>query len=262
MPTAHGKADLTLYRSEGRRVLDVLARLARTERASIDECYLDLTEEAQRRLEDCGGVAPLPCNAGASICRGRGVERGERVRRAELMICQNEVGLCASSPKMLAATSLSARALPILPPRAEQVHVMAEAGFVGATDWWQRPQHEWRPGERLLACAAAAVADLREAVRQELGYTCSAGIAHTKLMAKLCSGYVERLGHSPCKKFALVEAVWVPHEEAICCTPFSLSSPTWLDAAPCQAGCTSLHSRLCSRQTLCLSCWARCPSPS
>lgn len=65
---------------------------------------------------------------------------------------------------------------------------MADAGFVDAASWWQRPQHEWRPGERLLACAAAAVADLREAVRRELGYTCSAGIAHTKLMAKLCSG--------------------------------------------------------------------------
>jgi DNA polymerase eta len=37
VPTAHGKADLSLYRSEGRRVLQVLARLARAERASIDE---------------------------------------------------------------------------------------------------------------------------------------------------------------------------------------------------------------------------------
>ncbi|KAL4434375.1 hypothetical protein ABPG75_000816 [Micractinium tetrahymenae] len=143
VPTAHGKADLTLYRSEGKRVLDILARLAKTERASIDECYLDLTEEAQRRLEACGGVPPMPCNA-------------------------------------------------------EQVHVMAEAGFVGAPDWWQRPQHEWRPGERLLACAAAAVADLREAVRRELGYTCSAGIAHTKLMAKLCSGL-----HKPAQQTVL-----------------------------------------------------------
>ncbi|KAL4428594.1 hypothetical protein ABPG77_008906 [Micractinium sp. CCAP 211/92] len=143
VPTAHGKADLTLYRSEGKRVLDILARLAKTERASIDECYLDLTEEAQRRLEACGGVPPLPCNA-------------------------------------------------------EQVHVMADAGFVGAASWWQRPQHEWRPGERLLACAAAAVADLREAVRRELGYTCSAGIAHTKLMAKLCSGL-----HKPAQQTVL-----------------------------------------------------------
>jgi DNA polymerase eta len=65
---------------------------------------------------------------------------------------------------------------------------MQEAGFAGAADWWQRPPEQWLPGERLLACAAAAVAELRAAVKEELGYTCSAGIAHTKLMAKLCSG--------------------------------------------------------------------------
>ena len=68
---------------------------------------------------------------------------------------------------------------------ADQVHV---SGADTAATWWQRPPHEWQPGDRLLACAAAAVAELRQAVREELGYTCSAGIAHTKLMAKLCSG--------------------------------------------------------------------------
>ena len=67
---------------------------------------------------------------------------------------------------------------------------MQESGFAGAADWWQRPPEQWQPGERLLACAAAAVAELRAAVKDELGYTCSAGIAHTKLMAKLCSGCV------------------------------------------------------------------------
>lgn len=36
MPTAHGKADLTLYRSEGKKVLQILARLGVTERASIE----------------------------------------------------------------------------------------------------------------------------------------------------------------------------------------------------------------------------------
>jgi DNA polymerase eta len=67
---------------------------------------------------------------------------------------------------------------------------MQEAGFVAAEAWWQRPPHLWLPGERLLAAAAAVAAELREAVRLELGYTCSAGIAHSKLMAKLCSGWV------------------------------------------------------------------------
>jgi DNA polymerase eta len=51
VPTAHGKADLTIYRDAGKQVLDILARCAVCERASIDECYLDLTLEAQVCVE-------------------------------------------------------------------------------------------------------------------------------------------------------------------------------------------------------------------
>lgn len=54
--------------------------------------------------------------------------------------------------------------------------------------WWQRPAKVWQTGELLLACGAAAVADLRAAVFTELGYSCSAGIAHNKILAKLASG--------------------------------------------------------------------------
>jgi hypothetical protein len=46
----------------------------------------------------------------------------------------------------------------------------------GATEaWWHRPVGAWGPGQRLLACGAAVVAELRAAVRRELGYSCSAG---------------------------------------------------------------------------------------
>lgn len=65
---------------------------------------------------------------------------------------------------------------------------MLEGTSAGAAAWWHRPDEAWGPGERLLAAAAAVVADLREAVQRELGYSCSAGVAHTKLLAKLCSG--------------------------------------------------------------------------
>lgn len=50
---------------------------------------------------------------------------------------------------------------------------MQEPG--SALDWYARPAEEWDEGERLLACGAAAVADLRAAVRTELGFSCSAG---------------------------------------------------------------------------------------
>ena len=41
--------------------MDILAEGgAVTERASIDECYLDVTEVAQQMLRDAGGQPPLP----------------------------------------------------------------------------------------------------------------------------------------------------------------------------------------------------------
>lgn len=58
VPTAHGKADLTIYRQSGAQVMAILSGLAVCERASIDEAYLDLTEEAGRRLRALPAGAP------------------------------------------------------------------------------------------------------------------------------------------------------------------------------------------------------------
>ena len=44
------------------QVLGVLARLSTAERASIDECYLDISEEAKKRMAACSGHPPLPVN--------------------------------------------------------------------------------------------------------------------------------------------------------------------------------------------------------
>ena len=45
----------------------------------------------------------------------------------------------------------------------------------GAAGWWARPAEAWGPGQRLLAYGAQVIAELRAAVREELGYSCSAG---------------------------------------------------------------------------------------
>lgn len=147
----------------------------------------------------------------------------------------------------------------VLPIPAGQVHV---SGAVDVASWWQRPPHEWQPGERLLACAAAAVAELRQAVHEELGYTTSAGIAHTKLMAKLCSGCVvpgmrargDHQGGS--SRGAADQSV------ALLCGNPARVYPTRSHLRPPPAACTSLRSRRCCRQRWCPSCWARCPCPS
>ena len=57
-----------------------------------------------------------------------------------------------------------------------------------STEWWSRPVFEWTQEDLLLAAGAAIVAKARAEVTKRLSFTCSAGIAPNKLLAKLCGG--------------------------------------------------------------------------
>lgn len=51
VPLVRGKADLTKYREAGAEVIKVLSRFSNcVERASVDEAYIDLTEEVEKRM--------------------------------------------------------------------------------------------------------------------------------------------------------------------------------------------------------------------
>lgn len=214
VPTAHGKADLTNYRSEGSKASAAHASGRRDVKgvAGIRPQAL----RARTLLADSTPSSPpaLPAGAGHTGSHGQDGARQHRCARSGGAACTGRQPAAArtavyqlatppsrpllvASPPDEAYVDLTAEAhrrleesggMPQLPVNPEQVHVMQEAGFEGAAGWWQRPPEAWRPGEQLLAAAAAAVADLRAAVAAELGYTCSAGVAHTKILAKLCSG--------------------------------------------------------------------------
>jgi DNA polymerase eta len=62
----------------------------------------------------------------------------------------------------------------------------AECSFVPQVGWVVGPLSE-AEGDTRIAVAAAVAAQLRAAVFSSLGYTCSAGVAHSKLLAKLGS---------------------------------------------------------------------------
>ncbi|GKB49900.1 DNA polymerase eta [Tanacetum coccineum] len=53
-------------------------------------------------------------------------------------------------------------------------------------EWLQRKDADHR--DKLLACGAILVAELRLQVLRETEFTCSAGVAHNKMLAKLASG--------------------------------------------------------------------------
>lgn len=55
VPTAHGKADLTLYRDAGARVVDILARKATCERASSEQWKKGRTLVVRVVVVDGGG---------------------------------------------------------------------------------------------------------------------------------------------------------------------------------------------------------------
>ena len=56
--------------------MDVLSRLSTCERASIDECYLDISAEAARRLAAASGHPQPPVNADRIHVAGQACHQG------------------------------------------------------------------------------------------------------------------------------------------------------------------------------------------
>lgn len=64
----------------------------------------------------------------------------------------------------------------------------AATAAAASVAWLRRGEASWDEHEALLAAGAAVVAAARAAVATQLGYSCSAGVAANKLLAKLASG--------------------------------------------------------------------------
>jgi len=138
VPEARGKANLTLYREAGAEVIAVLSRFCEScERASVDEAYLDLTENVKMRMStmDIDEIAEV--SAASTFLEGFMINDGDDKR-------------------------------------------------VDTTAW--RASLEDDENIRRLAVGAIMVSEMREAVLKETQFTCSAGVAHNKMLAKLCGG--------------------------------------------------------------------------
>lgn len=153
VPTTHGKADITVYRKAGEDVVRVLSSLFEygtvprlhsffkielcchscpVEKASIDEVYLDLTEECRRRLQD------------------------DDYQHGTV-------------------------------PRAQSAAVLLPTGALTGSEGGHWMSGGLSEEDQLLVCGAAAAQELRDEVLKQLGYTCSAGVAHNKMLAKVHS---------------------------------------------------------------------------
>lgn len=228
VPVSHSKSDLTIYREAGARVISVLARFATSVcRASIDEAYVDVTARAAElaaRLASgaepilAAGVAPAELSpdslewtwvAGVDEPDGAEVLSRAEVRNGHAKGLHAprptpagagadgaggaaggaDAAISVEAARVAHMESLRGRAAQQqADAQAEQARSEAASSVCASAQWWRRPLDEWRPAELLLAAGARVVHSMRRAVLLELGFSCSAGVAHSMTLAKLgCS---------------------------------------------------------------------------
>ena len=168
------KACLDPYRIASKKILSIFRRnCERVEKASVDESFLDLSKMVWERVTQKykevlgtlppGGATeqlPLPPESSVQWSGSSLVELGgeaEQVGGGERACPSDEQG---REDKQDEANNVK--------------QIMEEP-----MDW----------DDVCLAIGAEVVAKVRGEVRQELKYTCSAGIARNKMLAKLASGY-------------------------------------------------------------------------
>jgi len=155
VPTKNGKADLSLYKENGEKVVEILQEFAGiVEKRSVDEVALDVTDAAQKLLE----TTPKELVARQAV----------------------NVSHFADSEISLKASKIS--------------HEAARRGHEGQHEYTKNDDDEknhllkYSSFDYLLLAGAVVINNARKAVRERLGFSCSAGIAANKMIAKVGCG--------------------------------------------------------------------------
>jgi nucleotidyltransferase/DNA polymerase involved in DNA repair len=178
VPTSHGKADLTIYRDASAKILTVLCNKfssCTVERASIDEVYIDVSVEAAKHLEENSSEQFLE-EAIATLTAIPSLIAGDDT--VEVTMSRRQISRGHNGTEMTANSYVSEGA-------ASNV---ADDQKRDVSAWFTRPPELWSTEDKLLVAGALVVNQLRQAVYDELGFTCSAGVANNKILAKLSSG--------------------------------------------------------------------------
>ncbi|XP_039996080.1 DNA polymerase eta isoform X2 [Xiphias gladius] len=154
---SHGKADLTHYREASVEVIEVMSRFAVIERASIDEAYMDLTAAVQQRLKNMTDKQIEPHLLRTTYIQGYPQSSPELEASAEDAVLDKEEQRSRGVQQWL-------ESLPV-PLSGEQ-----------------------SSADLQLTVGALIVEEMRSAVEKHTGFSCSAGISHNKVLAKLACG--------------------------------------------------------------------------
>ena len=153
VPTAHGKANMAVYKEAGQAVCEVLADFAeKVEKRSVDEVAIDITKAAKDLLE----TTPF----------------------ADIL----EEALAPGSHQADSAATLE---------MARESHAANRKGSKAQKERLERTSAggaSYDQEERMLMAAAVVVSRARRAVSDRLGFSCSGGVAPTKQLAKLGCG--------------------------------------------------------------------------
>lgn len=173
VPTSHGKADLTIYRDASAKIVSVLSNKYSStilERASIDEVYVDLSEESIKLYENADDTLFMKyiCELSLNSCTRIAGEDIEEIQFNKKKISSGHSG----TGNGILSTEIESN----------------EHLTITSNSWLNRPLYQWSMDEKMLLCGSYLVKELRQEVFNVLGFTCSAGVAGNKMLAKIASG--------------------------------------------------------------------------
>ena len=175
VPTAHKKADLAIYKDAGQRVVEELKKFAGiVEKRSVDEVAIDVTDAALKLL-----ATTTPSDV------------------AERALACSHLAHSDESLAMAKVTHADSR-------RGHDAQRVRGDDPLGNDDVGQRQPTE---SEALLFAGAVVVDMARKHVMTTLGYSCSAGIAETKMMSKVACGLHKPNQQTICLGQASVDAL-------------------------------------------------------
>ena len=199
IPEKRGKADLTNYRAASAEVIKVLSRFSSCiERASIDEAYIDISDAVSERIGQLGTTKVLPSMLPSTHVAGCSLEETASVK-ADTEVPQN-YGVSSVRGQLDKDDDSSSLSEPSVidddwngdfegevndQDALQAMDTTPECGPATREEllsvWLDR---EGSAAELVLTTGAIIANEIRDAVLNETGFTCSAGIAHNKVNLK------------------------------------------------------------------------------
>ncbi len=192
VPVSHGKADCSIYREEGSAVLHVLSQTEYgkvvVQRVSVDEAYLDLTRPATAMLLSMGKKESLPDRLSLWDSENYGHLMKSQEWRNVVSSCKSSTHVAGFGGEGITTRTNDDMQSGGHHHSSSKMVIAAVQHGEKLSKWWNRGACEWTLQEMLLVCASSIMNILRKRVEDHWGYTVSAGISETKILAKLACG--------------------------------------------------------------------------